>query len=95
MTIRFGVRGTIDYTAQKAGLTTGTPLLSYSARGDMGADASLKTGTYRLSAVGMLPSTSYVGECESVNLLKSQSAEADRSSTRCLQGPPRCSRELE
>ena len=67
MTIRFGIRGSINYTAAPVNRTAvGKPLLSYSARGDMGADASIKTGTYRLNAQGLQPSVAFVGDCESV-----------------------------
>lgn len=61
LTIRFGLRGQMSYTAVSR---DGVQLLKYIAKGDMGADASLKTGTYRLSASGMTPSLSWVGDCE-------------------------------
>lgn len=58
LTIKFGSSGTLSYTASAGGKT----LIAYNSKGNMGSDASLKSGAYRGVTGDMGPVTSYVGD---------------------------------
>lgn len=65
MVIRYGIRGSINYSAVEAGKPT-VSLLKYYALGDMGASTSLKTGIYRASVdPKMTESKAWIGDCKS------------------------------
>ncbi|GAA5976449.1 hypothetical protein JCM10908_005504 [Rhodotorula pacifica] len=61
--ITYGVAGSIAYSAAYAPASPTTqPILSYSAKGDMGSSASLKFGNYRLFTADLSPAIAYVGD---------------------------------
>jgi hypothetical protein len=53
VTVRYGLQGSFDYTAVDVADATATPLLAYSAEGDMGASGSIKVGHRRLASFGL------------------------------------------
>ncbi|KAK4054394.1 hypothetical protein OIV83_000888 [Microbotryomycetes sp. JL201] len=61
MIIKFGVNGSINYSAVEAGKVSPS-LIKYHATGDMGYKTSLKSGIYRASETGMLPAQMWIGQ---------------------------------
>ncbi|KAM0753376.1 hypothetical protein T439DRAFT_379067 [Meredithblackwellia eburnea MCA 4105] len=61
MRIRYGINGLVSYKAVDIN-NQKTPLLSYSATGDMGASASIKFGMYRGVFSGNTEARSFVGD---------------------------------
>jgi hypothetical protein len=67
MTITYGLSGSISYAAY-SDTNLRRPLITYSAKGDMGSSASLKFGNYRAAVSGISAATAYVGDLVSTRL---------------------------
>ncbi len=65
--VKYGLSGTFTYTAVDVA-NASTPLISYSATGDMGASGSLKHGLYRKVVPGINTVDGYVGDYSAVRL---------------------------
>ncbi|ORY64628.1 hypothetical protein BCR35DRAFT_326611 [Leucosporidium creatinivorum] len=61
MIIRYGIRGSINYSAVESGKPK-VSLIKYSRLGDVGASASLKAGMYRASVTGVAPASVWIGD---------------------------------
>ncbi|KAI5476933.1 hypothetical protein MNV49_007034 [Pseudohyphozyma bogoriensis] len=61
VTIKYGLSGTFMYSAVDI-KNPGKTLLAYRAKGDMGANASLKFGMYRAAIAGMSEARSFLGD---------------------------------
>ena len=62
MMVRYGLQGTFDYTVVDVADPVATPLLTYSATGDMGASSSIKFGEYRSYQDYLLDAEAFVGD---------------------------------
>lgn len=61
LTVKYGLGGTFSYSTVDVA-NPGTPIMSYSATGDMGASGSVKFGEYRRVVAGISAADSYVGD---------------------------------
>lgn len=68
VTVTFGLSGSFNYQLVDAADATATPLMTYSATGDMGASGSLKFGNYRRAVAGISEVDTYVGDYSAVRL---------------------------
>lgn len=75
LVVTFGISGSINYRAydvttppqesdRSFNFTQRPPVLTYSAYGDMGDQASLKFGQYRAVTEGLRDVTTFVGDCK-------------------------------
>ncbi|GAA5946341.1 hypothetical protein JCM3765_000203 [Sporobolomyces pararoseus] len=67
LTITYGLSGSLSYSAYSDS-NLRRPLITYQAKGDMGASASLKYGNYRAAVAGITAATAYVGDLTSTRI---------------------------
>lgn len=67
ITVKFGLSGTFKYSVVDVA-NPSTPIMTYSATGDMGSSASLKFGEYRNMTDTVRIATAYVGDYSAVQI---------------------------